>query len=174
MHPAFVTRGGAASVPIWFVTAAGWRDLRAGLDENAGAFAQAAGFEPAPGRHVLLPGPDGTLAAVLFGLEDEGKPFNPFLPGTLAGVLPRGVYRFANAAHDPRLAALAVALGAYRFTRYGKPANEVRLEMPEQMDGAELSRIVESWVRALEIADFEHRLQELEDAKEENAHAARA
>jgi hypothetical protein len=41
-------------------------------------------------------------------------------------------------------------------------------------DGAELSRIVESWVRALEIADFEHRLQELEDAKEENAHAARA
>ena len=41
-------------------------------------------------------------------------------------------------------------------------------------DGAELSRIVESWVRALEIADFEHRLQELEDAKEENAHVARA
>ena len=31
-------------------------------------------------------------------------------------------------------------------------------------DGAELSRIVESWVRALEVADFEHRLKELEDA----------
>ena len=36
-------------------------------------------------------------------------------------------------------------------------------------DGAELSRIVESWVRALEVADFERRLKELEDA-----HAARA
>jgi leucyl aminopeptidase len=144
MHPAFVTRGGAASVPIWFVTAAGWRDLSAGLDQNACGFAQAAGFEPSPGRHSLLPGPDGSLAAVLFGLEDEGKPFNPFLPGTLAGVLPRGIYRFANAAHDPRLAAIAVALGAYRFVRYGKPANEVRLEVPEQMDGAELSRIVEA------------------------------
>ena len=144
MHPAFVTRGGAASIPIWFVTATTWRDLRAGLDRNAGAFAEAAGFEPLPGRHALLPGPDGSLAAVLFGLEDEGKPFNPFLPGTLAGVLPRSVYRFANAAHDPHLAALAVALGAYRFVRYGKPANEVRLEVPEQIDGAELSRIVEA------------------------------
>ena len=144
MHPAFVTRGGAASIPIWFVTAATWRDIGAGLDQNACAFAKAAGFEPLPGRHALLPGPDGALAAVLFGLEEEGKPFDPFLPGTLAGLLPRGVYRFANAAHDQRLAALAVALGAYRFIRYGKPANEVRLEVPEQTDAAHLSRIVEA------------------------------
>jgi leucyl aminopeptidase len=144
MHPAFVTRGGAASIPIWFVTAATWRDIGAGLDQNACAFAKAAGFEPLPGRHALLPGPDGALAAVLFGLEEEGRPFNPFLPGTLAGLLPRGVYRFANAAHDQRLAALAVALGAYRFIRYGKPANEVRLEVPEQTDAADLSRIVEA------------------------------
>ena len=144
MHPAFVTRGGAASIPIWFVTASTWRDIGAGLDQNACAFAKAAGFEPLPGRHALLPGPDGALAAVLFGLEEEGKPFNPFLPGTLAGLLPRGVYRFANAAHDQRLAALAVALGAYRFIRYGKPANEVRLEVPEQTDAAHLSRIVEA------------------------------
>ena len=42
-------------------------------------------------------------------------------------------------------------------------------------DGAELSRIVESWVRALEVADFERRLKELEAAKrEETANAARA
>jgi leucyl aminopeptidase len=144
MHPAFVTPGHATSVPIWFVTAATWRDIRAGLDHSACAFAEAAGFEPSPGRHALLPGPDGALAAVLFGLEDEGKPFNPFLPGTLVGLLPRGAYRFANAAHDPRLAALAVALGVYRFIRYGKPASEVRLELPAQADGAELSRIVEA------------------------------
>src|SRR5207342_3596266 len=37
-----------------------------------------------------------------------------------------------------------VALGAYRFIRYGKPANEVRLEVPEQTDAADLSRIVEA------------------------------
>jgi hypothetical protein len=125
MHPGFVTRGAAASIPVWFVTGTTWSDIRARLDARASAFAAAAGFEPLPGRHAFLPGPDGNLAAVLFGLEDAGKPINPFLPGTLAGVLPRGIYRFANAPHDPRLAALAIALGAYRFVRYGKPANEV-------------------------------------------------
>ena len=36
-------------------------------------------------------------------------------------------------------------------------------------DGAELSRLVESWVRALEAGEFERRLKELEAA-----HAARA
>ena len=45
---------------------------------------------------------------------------NAFLPGLLPGVLPAGTYRFANAPHDARLAALAFALGAYRFTRYRK------------------------------------------------------
>jgi leucyl aminopeptidase len=144
MHPAFVTRGAAASIPVWFVTGATWGDIRSRLDARACAFAMAAGFEPLPGRHALLPGPDGNLAAVLFGLEDAGKPINPFLPGTLAGVLPRGTYRFANASHDPRLAALAVALGAYRFVRYGKTANEVRVEIPDGVDGAELSCTAEA------------------------------
>jgi hypothetical protein len=50
-------------------------------------------------------------------------------------VSPRGVYRFANAAHDPRLAAIAVALGACRFIHYGKPANEARLEAPMSLAG---------------------------------------
>jgi leucyl aminopeptidase len=144
MHPAFATRGAAPSIPIWFVTGATWSDVRSRLDARAAAFAVAAGFEPLPGRHALLPGPDGDLAAVLFGLEDQGKPINPFLPGALAGVLPRGTYRFANAPHDPRLAALAIALGAYRFVRYGKTANEVRVEIPDGVDGAELSRTAEA------------------------------
>ena len=144
MHPACATRGAAPSIPIWFVTGATWSDVRLRLDARAAAFAVAAGFEPLPGRHALLPGPDGNLAAVLFGLEDQGKPINPFLPGTLAGVLPRGIYRFANPPHDPRLAALAISLGAYRFVRYGKTANEVRVEIPDGVDGAELSRTAEA------------------------------
>ena len=35
-------------------------------------------------------------------------------------MLPPGVYRFANAPHESRLAALAFALGSYRFARYRK------------------------------------------------------
>ncbi len=151
MHPAFLASGGAATRPIWFVNTATWRELRASLDPKACAFAEAAGFEPMPGRHAFLPGPDGQLAAVLFGQEDDAKYKDSFLAGKLAGVLPSGTYRFGNTPHDERLAALGFALGAYRFTRYGKAGTDVRLELPSRVDGAELSRMVEAvyWARDL-------------------------
>src|SRR5262249_62303124 len=119
MHPVFLAPGSVATVPIWFVNASNWREVRAGLDRSACAFAEASGFEPVAGRHAFLPGPDGALAGVLFGQADDGKPKDPFLVGKLVGALPRGAYRFANAPEDERLAALAFALGAYRFVRYG-------------------------------------------------------
>jgi len=153
MHSAFLAPGAAATVPIWFVNGSTWRDVRAGLDRNACAFAEAVGFEPVAGRHAFLPGPDGTLAGVLFGQEDDGKPRDPFLAGKLAGVLPRGAYRYANAPHDGRLAALAFALGAYRFARYGKSRTEVRLEIPTSADAAELSRIVEAVYLARDLVN---------------------
>src|SRR6516164_2987358 len=149
MHPAFLAPG-SATVPIWFVNSASWRAIRSALDPKAAAFADASGFEPVPGRHVLLPGADGTLATVLLGQEDEAKPKDLFLAGKLAGVLPRGAYRFANAP-DARLGALAFALGAYRFTRYGKGGSEVRLELPQAVDEAELSRIVEATYLARDL-----------------------
>ena len=47
--------------------------------------------------------------------------------------------------HDARLAALAFALGSYRFTRYRKSDGKtVRLEIPEGVDAGEISRIVEA------------------------------
>jgi len=123
MHPVFSARGGGKPVPIWFATEATWPGLRKRLDAQALAFADAAGFEPKPGRHVLLPG-QGGLSAVLFGLENADKRDKDlFSPGRLSGLLPPGHYRFANAPHDARLAALAFAMNAYRFTRYGKPAS---------------------------------------------------
>jgi leucyl aminopeptidase len=151
MHPVFLAPGSVATVPIWFVNASNWREVRAGLDRSACAFAEAAGFEPVAGRHAFLPGPDGTLAGVLFGQEDDGRPRDPFLAGKLAGVLPRGAYRYANALHDARLAALGFGLGAYRFARYGKPRTELRLEPPESTDAADLSRIVEAVYMARDL-----------------------
>jgi len=144
MHSAFLAAGDAAAVPIWFVDTASWRDVRAGLDRNACAFAEASGFEPIAGRHAFLPGPDGTLAGILFGQEENDKPREPFLAGKLAAVLPCGTYRFASPPHDARLSALAFAFGAYRFTRYGKSGTELRLELPGSADAAELSRIAEA------------------------------
>src|SRR6267378_1201583 len=144
MHPIFVSPG-AAAVPVRFVTPATWADIRAGLDAPARAFADAAGFEPRAGRHLLLPAPDGGLAGVLFGLDAEDHPArDPFLPGRLPGLLPKGAYRFVDPPGDVRLAALAFALGSYQFARYRKPdAREVRLEIPRGVDGEDLTRIVE-------------------------------
>ncbi len=144
MHPVFLAPDSAATVPIWFVTTSNWRTIRATLDPGACVFAEACGFEPVAGRHAFLPGADGAFAGVLFGQEDDHKPKDPFLAGKLVGVLPKGDYRFANAPHDPRLAALGFGLGAYRFSRYGKPRTEVRLEPPKSNDIDDLSRIVEA------------------------------
>jgi leucyl aminopeptidase len=145
MHPVFVARGATPAVPITFVTAAEWPQQRSQLDPHARTFAEAAGFEPKAGRHLLLPGPDGGLAGVLFALEAADDPLNdPFRPGALATLLPAGTYRFANASHDARLAVLAIALGSYRFTRYRKAeGKDVQLELPDGVDGNDVSRIVE-------------------------------
>jgi leucyl aminopeptidase len=130
---------------VTFVSTSTWRDLRERLDPHGRAFAEASGFEPKAGRHLLLPATGGGLAGVLFALEPPGdQNADLFRPGALAGLLPAGAYRFANAPHDPKLAALAFALGCYRFTRYRKQdENELKLELPGNVDGDDLSRIVE-------------------------------
>src|ERR1700682_4972205 len=141
----FVTHSAARTVPVTFVTAATWTATRDHLDARSRAFTDAAGFEPSAGRHLLLPGPDGGLAGVLFGLENAGDSSRDLLrPGALPALLPTGTYRFANAPHDARLAALAFALGSYRFARYRKIEDkEIRLELPAGVDGADLTRIAE-------------------------------
>jgi leucyl aminopeptidase len=150
MHPVFVARSKAAQ-PIWFVTPATFNKVVGGLNKQARAFVKAAGFQPKPGRHLMLPSASGT-AGVLFGLESEKADKNAFLPGLLPGVLPAGTYRFANAPHDARLAALAFALGSYRFTRYRKADDKVaRLVIPDGIDGEDISRIAEGVTLARDL-----------------------
>ena len=153
MHPAFVSRSGTTSVPIWFVTSDNYAQVREELSGAARRFAETAKIEPKAGQSLLLPGADGALSGVLFGLEGADKPEKDrFLPGRLPGLLPAGAYRFANAPHDARLAALAFALGSYRFTRYRK-ADPVgaQLEVPETVDAADLARIAEGVALARDL-----------------------
>ncbi len=154
MHPVFLPRGhSVATVPVTFVNAANWQELRGQLDSRARAFADAAGFEPKPGRQLLLPAADGGLAGVLFALERPEEPNKDlFWPGALPGSLPAGAYRFATAPHDPKLAALAFALGSYRFSRYRKQdEKDIKLELPGNVDGEDLSRIVEGIALARDL-----------------------
>ena len=146
MHPIFVNAGKSQAVPILFVTAKTFAAATKILDEREHVFVRAAGFEPKAGRHLIVPGPDGKLAGILFGLEDADDPVKDlFRPGQLAGVLPPGTYRFANAPHSARLAALAIALGAYQFARYRKAeARAIKLVVPDGVDGEDLSRIIEA------------------------------
>src|SRR6202045_184205 len=151
MNSIFVARGPADAVPIWFVTAATYAEVRGGLDADARAFADAAGFEPKAGRHLLLPGKNG-LGGVLFGIESTDDVKDLFLPGRLPQLLPDGVYRFANEPHDARLAALAMALGSYRFTRYRKSeGHQGKLELSQSLDRGEIEHIAEAVTLARDL-----------------------
>ena len=154
MHPAFVASGGG-SVPVWFVNTDNWSTVRGQLGAAAQRFADSAKFEPKAGQLLLLPGDNGALAGVLFGIEPANKPgTDRFLPGRLPALMPVGTYRFANAPHDTRLAALAFALGSYKFTRYRKAEpnpNGAQLEIPGGVDGVDLSRIAEGVALARDL-----------------------
>jgi leucyl aminopeptidase len=138
--------GAADAKPIWCFDADSWPAVRDRLPTAARKFAEAAGFEPKPGNHLLLPGADGTIGGVLLALDKTGdRARNPLLPGKLTQLLPAGVWRFEVPPADARLGALAFLLGAYRFTRYRKSdAKEVRLQVPDGVDGSELTRLVEA------------------------------
>jgi len=171
MHPIFEPAGTPASskaIPIWFVTATSWNEAAGKLDAAARAFAATSGFQPKPGRYLALPGSGGALGAVLFGLENPDGPRDVFLPGSLAGLLPPGLYRFANVPHDARLASLAFALDAYRFVRYRKGEDRnVRLVVPDGVDAADLTRIAEGVMLARDLVNTpanDMGPQELEDA----------
>jgi leucyl aminopeptidase len=144
MQSIFNIGASAAAIPIWFVTPTTYKDVRERLSPAARAFADAAGFEPKPGQYLALPG-EGGLSGILFGLENGSDAKDLFLPGRLPQQLPSGVYRFANDPHDARLAALAFALGAYRFTRYHKSeGRKIKLDLPQSLDRDDLERVVEA------------------------------
>jgi len=151
MHSSFAA--GSDGVPITFLHSANAEAALQGLEGRTREFAGAAGFEAKPGRLLLLPGKDGALAGVLFGIEaPDARVKDLFRPGQLATALPPGRYRFANAPHDARLAALAFALGSYQFTRYRKgEARDVRLAVPDGADGEDLSRIADAVTLARDL-----------------------
>src|ERR1700712_3467549 len=153
MHSPFETAPATSAIPITFATKTTWAAISKSLPEPARQFAIANDFTAKAGKCLILPAPDGQIAQVIFGLEDESsKSRDLFRPGSLPGLLPPGVYRFANAPHDARLAALAFALGSYRFNRYRKPESpDVRLAPPDGIDMAAIARMAEAAALARDL-----------------------
>src|SRR3954465_4637157 len=153
MHAIFEIGVATSAVPVSFVTKTSWSEVSAALPLQARQFATAHSYAAKPGECLALPAEDGGIAHVLFGLEDDTAKWRDlFRPGQLPGLLPPGIYRFANAPHDARLATLAFALGSYRFGRYrNNDARSVRLVPPEGVDVAEISRMAEAAALARDL-----------------------
>jgi leucyl aminopeptidase len=152
MDSVFVTAPAASATPIIFATRSTWDTVADGLSPPQRRFAQANAFTAKAGQYLALPDTDGGIGAVLFGLDDGGSRSDPFRPGQLPALLPPGIYRFAGAAHDARLSALAFALGHYRFTRYRATERPTaRLVPPDGVDTAALDRIVDATALARDL-----------------------
>ena len=152
MPSVFETDPTVAAIPISFVTASTCAEIFAALPPRNRNFAQASGFVARASQYLALPGDDGAIDTVLFGLEDDPRKIDPFRPGQLPGLLPPGTYRFANAPHEARLATLAFALGSYKFSRYRKaePRN-VRLVPNGDIDIADIIRMAEAATLARDL-----------------------
>jgi len=115
----------ASENPVIRIDAVTPDSLRAVLDgapEFVRGFAELSEFKARSGQTLVVPGQDGRIAAVLFGLGEkpEAMSFR-----ALPGKLPAGDYRIAavpeGLAADQ--VALAFALGSYRFDRYKQKRN---------------------------------------------------
>jgi leucyl aminopeptidase len=138
----------SAAIPIHGVTAATLPARAEALGALAAGYAKACGFRAQVGQTLLVPGSDGALACVLFGVEaPEASAPDLFLAGKLVGALPPGTYRLADGFQDPSLAVLGFRLGSYRFERFRKtdgtpPQERARLLTPPGVDGDRLDLVV--------------------------------
>ncbi|WP_256748905.1 M17 family metallopeptidase [Mesorhizobium sp. Mes31] len=123
----------------------------AGLAPSVVAWAKANGFSGEAGKALAVPGEHGTLGGALFGVgEGEGA----LALGALSKALPEGDWHFASAPAEPELAAIALALGGYVFTRYGKkPGKALRFELPTGVDAGRVRRIADGVFLARDLVN---------------------
>lgn len=128
-----------AALPVHLVARDGLEAL--GLSPSTITWAAANGFSGEAGRTLAVPGEDGALAGALFGIgEGEGA----LAIGALARALPEGDWHLASAHAEPELSAIALVLGGYVFTRYGKkPGKVLRFAMPSGADAGRVRRIAD-------------------------------
>jgi leucyl aminopeptidase len=136
MHASLV-KSAKTAIPLHAVTPSGAKTM-----SQRFAFLKASEFSGKEGDLRLIPGRGGIVAAVL-GL---GKSRDALALAGFAERLPEGVYRLGEVPDfcGGARAALAWRLGLYAFDRYRKPKRRnLKLVLPEGVDGEEISRIAE-------------------------------
>ncbi|ESZ30730.1 MULTISPECIES: leucyl aminopeptidase family protein [unclassified Mesorhizobium] len=137
------------ALPVHLVASDGLEAL--GLSPSMTAWAAANGFSGEAGRTLAVPGDNGSLAGALFGVGDgEGA----LAVGMLARALPEGDWHFAAAPAEPELAAIALVLGGYVFTRYGKKSGKtLRFALPLGVDAGRVRRIADGVFLARDLVN---------------------
>ena len=138
MHKSFTAKP-RHPARIYLYTAQSFTALADDPFPAARAIAAAQAFTGGAGQTVLVPGEDGKVQSVLFGL---GAGRDALAVAALSGRLPEGDYEIAEDAGQPFAhIAAAWADGAYRFDRY-KPekTSPPRLKVPGGKEGERLSR----------------------------------
>lgn len=124
------------------------------LSDHAKRWLTATDFKSKPGNVAPIPGSDGQLEAVVFGIGDGtgGEPCGPAVlqTGKLAKTLPSGTYALSCGTGDAQAAALSWGLGGYRFDVYREASQtkgdgkSPRLVVPDTVDRAALQNTVEA------------------------------
>ncbi len=137
------------ALPVYLVAAGGLEG--AGLAPSTIAWAVANGFSGEAGRTLVVPGENGALAGALFGI---GGGEGALAVGALARALPEGDWHFAGAPAEPELAAIALVLGGYVFTRYGKKSGKaLRFALPSGADAGRVRRIADGVFLARDLVN---------------------
>ena len=146
LHPDLLTPEGEGALPV--------RILHAGQPVEGvwGAWARANDFTGKAGQLLLLPCSDDGVSGALFGAGDR---FDPQSARALPAKLPPGLWRLEGVEEDEAArAALAFALGAYRFDRYkAAPKETPRLAVGSDAAAAALLRIAAACALAREMVD---------------------
>jgi len=145
LHPDILTADVAGARPVQVVGRDG------ALKGVEAAWARANDFTGKAGQLLLLPGADGEVAGALFG---AGEALDPMTARSLPARLPGGLWRLEGVDGEAATqAALAFALGAYRFDRYrSRPAKEARLAVAG-VDVQPLLNIAAACALAREMVD---------------------
>lgn len=131
MNKSFTT-GAEPSAHIHLYTKTGFAGLDSDPFQNARAIASNQTFTGAQGQLVLVPGADGAVANVLFGIGDGDDALSA---ASLAASLPEGDYAISSdGGMSMEQIAIGWADGSYQFRRYLKPReSQPRLVLDENI-----------------------------------------
>jgi leucyl aminopeptidase len=156
-HPILAEADGQA-IPVHPLTEAEVEGFLAQKRGPVRVFATANKFTGKAGQVLAVPGSSGAVERVLFGLGASlnGGRADLSLFRTLAGKLPAGDYVLTKLPKgvDPSEAALAFALGTYRFDRYKKRGEPIaRLVAGKGVDAAAVTAMAHACALARDMVN---------------------